>query len=178
MNNPPERDSADEAKEKPSKPALLTSCKYCREDYSWPLDDVFWSEHNKDWVCRECWDHESGGEKGISAAQFYTPPEVEEKQATITVDVWDYPEVVKLQRWYWGPNKMEAAALHKFDDALYLASDADALLTQRDAEVNRLREALEKVIVIMEQGESPWIPGCIAGPLLPRLKAALTPPTV
>lgn len=48
------------------RPTLLTSCAICAEDYSWPLDEVFWCALTAVWICRECW-NESHGYKGPTA---------------------------------------------------------------------------------------------------------------
>jgi hypothetical protein len=47
-------------------PEALYSCKHCREDYSWPAADLFWSDREKAWVCTECWDHEGHGQRGTT----------------------------------------------------------------------------------------------------------------
>ena len=36
-------------------PEPLYSCCHCRDDYSWPAGDLFWSELDHDWVCDNCW---------------------------------------------------------------------------------------------------------------------------
>lgn len=36
-------------------PKALYPCKYCAEDYSWPPEDLCWSEIDQAWVCDECW---------------------------------------------------------------------------------------------------------------------------
>lgn len=47
-------------------PDALYPCKYCRDEYSWPADDLYWSEKSKAWVCSNCWDDEHDGEnRGI-----------------------------------------------------------------------------------------------------------------
>lgn len=47
-------------------PTALYPCKICRSEYSWPADDLFWSEKDQAWICRECWGEEEHGEHGIS----------------------------------------------------------------------------------------------------------------
>lgn len=44
-------------------PQALYSCYSCREDYSWPPQDLRWSAKVKDWVCDMCRD-EGHGEPG------------------------------------------------------------------------------------------------------------------
>lgn len=37
-------------------PSPLYSCLHCREEYSWPAEDLFWSEIEQGWICHMCWD--------------------------------------------------------------------------------------------------------------------------
>ena len=46
-------------------PKALYSCLECREEYSWPAEDLFWSAKCEAWICDNCWDHEGHGEPGI-----------------------------------------------------------------------------------------------------------------
>ena len=48
-------------------PGALYPCEICREDYSWPADDLYWSARVKAWICGECWDDhdDAHGERGI-----------------------------------------------------------------------------------------------------------------
>ena len=45
-------------------PKALYSCVHCREDYSWPAEDLRWSTKTKAWVCDLCWDTEAHGKPG------------------------------------------------------------------------------------------------------------------
>lgn len=38
-----------------SLPEPLYSCVICKDDYSWPASDLFWSEKLNGWCCGECW---------------------------------------------------------------------------------------------------------------------------
>ena len=46
-------------------PKPLFPCEYCAAEYSWPADDLFWSAASKAWICIECWNDDSHGERGI-----------------------------------------------------------------------------------------------------------------
>ena len=35
-------------------PDPLYPCKFCYEEYSWPAEDLFWSEKEQAWVCDYC----------------------------------------------------------------------------------------------------------------------------
>lgn len=48
-------------------PSALYPCKHCCSDYSWPAEDLFWSEAEQAWVCLECWNDDEEA-KGISLA--------------------------------------------------------------------------------------------------------------
>jgi hypothetical protein len=37
-------------------PDPLYACAYCADEYSWPPEDLFWSENTKSWVCDNCWE--------------------------------------------------------------------------------------------------------------------------
>jgi hypothetical protein len=37
-------------------PEPLYGCYRCACEYSWPADDLFWSEKTDSWVCDNCWD--------------------------------------------------------------------------------------------------------------------------
>ena len=36
-------------------PEPLYSCAYCADEYSWPAEDLFWSEALNTWICDNCW---------------------------------------------------------------------------------------------------------------------------
>ena len=36
-------------------PQALYPCEYCADEYSWPADDLYWSEIDQAWVCDACW---------------------------------------------------------------------------------------------------------------------------
>lgn len=42
-------------------PEALYPCHYCREEYSWPAEDLHWSDIDKDWVCGLCWSDRDKG---------------------------------------------------------------------------------------------------------------------
>jgi hypothetical protein len=48
-------------------PDAVYPCLHCSDTYSWPPEDLSWSEIEQGWVCGECWDdrdvenEESGG---------------------------------------------------------------------------------------------------------------------
>lgn len=46
-------------------PRALFSCHFCEEEYSWPAEDIAWSEKLSKWVCSQCWSDENAGETGI-----------------------------------------------------------------------------------------------------------------
>lgn len=37
-------------------PKPLYPCCSCYEDYSWPAENLFWSEPLQNWCCDMCWD--------------------------------------------------------------------------------------------------------------------------
>lgn len=82
----------------PKIPQALYSCACCREDYSWPAQDIHLS-HGKEWICGMCWDHSAHGERGISLADAIenerdkTIAELQdtERQIRITVQAGDRP---------------------------------------------------------------------------------------
>ena len=37
-------------------PEPFYSCAYCADEYSWPAEDLFWSEKTNSWICDNCWD--------------------------------------------------------------------------------------------------------------------------
>ena len=45
-------------------PEAVYPCYICREDFSWPPQDLRWSEKVKEWICEVCWEEESHGETG------------------------------------------------------------------------------------------------------------------
>lgn len=47
-------------------PEALYSCHYCREERSWPSQDLHWYPEVKHWVCIECGDDVATGKAGIS----------------------------------------------------------------------------------------------------------------
>ena len=53
-------------------PEALYPCHVCCEDYSWPAEDLWWSESQKAWECDNCWSCRDGEDydepKGISLA--------------------------------------------------------------------------------------------------------------
>lgn len=46
-------------------PLALYSCHHCAEDYSWPAEDLAWSNKLNEWVCENCWDDDVHGEPVI-----------------------------------------------------------------------------------------------------------------
>ncbi len=55
---------------KPAPPKLLSSCHCCADEYSWSLDELFWSATIGDYLCENCWDKQDHGEPGVSALEF------------------------------------------------------------------------------------------------------------
>lgn len=49
-------------------PTALYLCAMCRDDYSWPAEDLVWVEKDQRWVCNECYDS-SMGPRGTTLAQ-------------------------------------------------------------------------------------------------------------
>lgn len=49
MNNP------HDTKDKPL-PAPAYPCAICYEEYSWPADELHWSDRLQNWYCDNCWD--------------------------------------------------------------------------------------------------------------------------
>ncbi len=45
-------------------PKAVYPCSICHEDYSWPPEDLRWSEKSKKWVCDMCWNEEYDGTHG------------------------------------------------------------------------------------------------------------------
>jgi hypothetical protein len=56
----------------PPIPPPLFSCNLCREDYSWPPADLFWSVPVKAWICVECWEPEAHGKRTICLNDLVT----------------------------------------------------------------------------------------------------------
>ncbi len=48
-------------------PRALYPCKHCAESYSWPAEDLAWSDEAKAWVCETCWDD---GEHGVPVTRM------------------------------------------------------------------------------------------------------------
>lgn len=46
----------------PPIPKALYPCALCLEDYSWPPEDLHWSEKVDAWICDNCWDEDEHGE--------------------------------------------------------------------------------------------------------------------
>jgi hypothetical protein len=59
----------------PTQPHLSSSCRRCRDEYTWPLDDLHWSANQKAWICCECWERETDGEPGVTAKAFVASAE-------------------------------------------------------------------------------------------------------
>jgi hypothetical protein len=46
-------------------PRALYSCQHCAEDYSWPAEDLYWSDITNAWVCENCWEDDVHGQPAI-----------------------------------------------------------------------------------------------------------------
>ena len=46
-------------------PKPLYPCAHCRDEFSRYADELYWWDECKCWVCDDCWEEESHGEKGI-----------------------------------------------------------------------------------------------------------------
>ena len=71
MNKPTHDDPVDKPLPEPAYP-----CALCCEDFSYPADELFWSDAMQGWCCDNCWDevleHQMAGDRiekrGISLA--------------------------------------------------------------------------------------------------------------
>jgi len=46
-------------------PKALYPCAHCRDEFSRYAEELYWFAECKCWVCEDCWEDESHGEKGI-----------------------------------------------------------------------------------------------------------------
>jgi hypothetical protein len=46
-------------------PKALYPCAHCRDEFSRYAEELYWWHECKCWVCDDCWESESHGEKGI-----------------------------------------------------------------------------------------------------------------
>ena len=56
-------------------PKAIYPCNYCADDFSWPPEDLRWSEKIEAWVCSMCWDDDTHGEPKQTLAEVLSENE-------------------------------------------------------------------------------------------------------
>lgn len=46
-------------------PKAMYACGLCREENTWPADDLYWCRITHSWICGDCWDEERDAERGV-----------------------------------------------------------------------------------------------------------------
>jgi hypothetical protein len=50
-------------------PEALYPCVHCKDDYSWPAEDLCWSGKLQGWVCANRWDVDEHGDPGLTLSK-------------------------------------------------------------------------------------------------------------